>query len=131
MRLLAAAASIFVFTATATAAQAPLPTSKVVTSRALAGVEGKEVTISEVSMGPGAGSMPHRHDANTFVYVLEGQVEMQVRGGPLTRLGPGEVFYESPTDVHTVSRNASATAPAKVLVVFVKPAGKPVTTPVQ
>ncbi len=125
------AVSFLALSAGAAMAQAPLPTSKVVVTRALAGIEGKEVTISEVSMGPGAGSMPHRHDANTFVYVLEGQVEMQVRGGPLTRLGPGEVFYESPTDVHTVSRNASATTPAKVLVVFVKPSGKPVTTPVQ
>jgi quercetin dioxygenase-like cupin family protein len=130
MRLVLAA-SILALSAGAALAQAPLPTSKVVVTKALAGVEGKEVTISEVSMGPGAGSMPHRHDANTFVYVLEGEVEMQVQGGPLTRLGPGEVFYESPTDIHTVSRNASQTAPAKVLVVFVKPAGKPVTTPVR
>jgi quercetin dioxygenase-like cupin family protein len=94
----------------------------------LVGVAGKEVTMAEVSMGPGAGSTIHRHDANTFVYVLEGKVEMQVQGGPLQTLGPGEVFYESPTDIHTVSRNASATVAAKVLVVFVKEAGAPLTT---
>jgi quercetin dioxygenase-like cupin family protein len=97
----------------------------------LVGVAGKEVTLSEVTFGPGAGSMPHRHDANTFVYVLEGKVEMQVQGGPLLTLGPGEVFYEAPTDVHIVSRNASATAPAKALVVYVKDAGAPLTTPVR
>lgn len=125
------AISVFALLATGAAAQTPAPTSKVVTTRPLAGVPGKEVTMAEVTMAPGAGSLPHRHDANTFVYVLEGRVEMQVEGGPLKTLGPGEVFYESPTDVHSVSRNASATEPARALVVFVKEAGAPVTTPVK
>jgi quercetin dioxygenase-like cupin family protein len=51
----------------------------------------------------------HRHDAHVVVYVLKGEVEMQVRGGKLQRLGPGQVFYESPEDLHTVGRNASKT----------------------
>ncbi len=127
----AIAISAFTFVATAALAQTPLPTSKVVTTQPLAGVPGKEVVMAEVTMAPGAGSLPHRHDANTFVYVLEGRVEMQVAGGALKALGPGEVFYESPTDVHSVSRNASSTLPAKVLVVFVKAAGAPTTTQVK
>ena len=61
-----------------------------------------------------------RHPADTFVYVLEGAIEMQVAGGPLTRLKAGEAFYESPQDQHIVSRNASRTEKAKFLVFFVK-----------
>ena len=62
-----------------------------------------------------------------FVYVLEGAVVMQVRGGKEVTLGPGQTFYESPEDVHTVSRNASTTKPAKFLVFFVKQKGAPLT----
>jgi quercetin dioxygenase-like cupin family protein len=65
-----------------------------------------------------------------FYYVLEGEVEMQVRGGTLQRLGPGQVFYESPEDVHTVCRNASKTKPAKFVVFFIKNEGAPILTPV-
>ena len=88
-----------------------------------------EMLILEVILAPGQASMPHRHNAHTFVYVLEGEVEMQVRGGPLLRLGPGGTFYESPADIHQVSRNASSTRPAKILVHLLKPAGTPVSIP--
>ncbi|HZC16690.1 MAG TPA: cupin domain-containing protein [Caulobacteraceae bacterium] len=127
-----AAAALACALASAAHSQPPMPptVTKVVMTHPLVGAPGKEVTLSEVSRGPGAGSAPHRHDANTFVYVLEGKVEMQVQGGPLLTLGPGEVFYESPSDIHIVSRNASATAPATILVVFVKQAGAPTTVPV-
>src|SRR3954447_22677990 len=70
---------------------------------------GKEIEVITVNYAPGAVDTIHRHDAHAVVYVLEGEVEMQVRGGTLQRLGPGQVFYESPEDVHTVSRNASKT----------------------
>ena len=73
-----------------------------------------------VEYAPGAGTPPHSHPADTFVYVLEGAIEMQVAGGPLTVLKQGETFYELPTDKHTVSRNASKTERAKFLVMFVK-----------
>ena len=108
----------------------PQVSVKIVATHPLAGERGKEVVIAEVSLPPGSGSMPHRHNANTFVYVLQGQVEMQVKGGPLRSLGPGEVFYESPTDIHTVSRNPSATVPAKLVVTFIKNTGAALTTPV-
>ena len=55
---------------------------------------------------------------NAVVYVLDGEVEMQVRGGTLRRLGPGQVFYESPEDVHTVSRNASKDETSEVRRIF-------------
>ena len=95
----------------------------------LAGITGKEVTMVTVEYAPGASSAAHRHNAFTFVYVLEGSVVMQVKGGKEVTLGPGETFYESPEDVHSVSRNASATKPARFLVFFVKQKGAPATVP--
>ena len=113
--------------ATAAAAQdakvTPLMTQE------LTGMAGKEGTMLTVEYAPGASSAEHRHNAYTFVYVLEGAVVMQVKGGKEVTLGPGQTFYESPEDVHTVSRNASATKPAKFLVFFVKQKGAPITVP--
>jgi hypothetical protein len=82
-----------------------------------------------VEYAPGGSSAEHRHNAHTFVYVLEGTVVMQVKGGREVTLGPGQTFYESPEDVHTVSKNASDTKPAKFLVFFVKEKGAPPTAP--
>jgi quercetin dioxygenase-like cupin family protein len=91
--------------------------------------KGKEVTMSTVTYAPGQSSAPHRHNAHVFVYVLSGKVVMQVTGGDEKHLGPGETFYETPSDIHSVSRNASATEPAKLLVVMLKEKGRPATTP--
>jgi quercetin dioxygenase-like cupin family protein len=93
----------------------------------LPGIAGKEGTMVVVEYPPGAASASHRHNASTFVYVLEGSVVMQVMGSAPVTLKQGETFYETPTDVHTVSRNASATQPAKILVFFVKDKGAPTT----
>jgi quercetin dioxygenase-like cupin family protein len=95
----------------------------------LAGIAGKECTMLTVDYAPGASSTEHRHNAQTFVYVLEGSVTMQVKGGKEVTLGPGQTFYESPEDVHSVSKNASSTMPAKFLVFFVKEKGAPSTVP--
>jgi quercetin dioxygenase-like cupin family protein len=95
----------------------------------LTGIAGKEATMLIVEYPPGAASKSHRHNAFTFVYVLQGSVVMQVKGGPEVTLGPGQTFYESPEDVHAVSRNASNTEPAKILVFFVKNKDAPLTVP--
>jgi quercetin dioxygenase-like cupin family protein len=95
----------------------------------LSGIAGKEGTMVTVEYAPGGSSAEHRHNAHTFVYVLEGSVVMQVKGGQEVTLAPGQTFYESPEDVHTVSRNASTTRPAKFLVFFVKEKGAPGTVP--
>ena len=95
----------------------------------LAGIPGKEGMMLTVEYPPGASSPAHRHNAHTFVYVLEGAVVMQVKGGKEVTLGPGQTFYESPDDVHSVSRNASSANPAKILVFFVKQKGAPITVP--
>ena len=99
-------------------------------TRQLPEAPGKEIEVITVNYAPGAVDAIHRHDAHAVVYVLEGEVEMQVRGGLLQRLGPGQVFYESPEDVHTVSRNASKTKPAKFVVFFIKNEGAPILTPI-
>ena len=95
----------------------------------LVGIAGKEGAMSVIEYPPGGTSAEHRHNAHTFVYVLEGSVVMQVKGGKEVTLGPGQTFYESPDDIHTVSRNASKTKPAKFLVFFVKDKGAPATVP--
>jgi quercetin dioxygenase-like cupin family protein len=88
--------------------------------RDLIGVPGKEVTMETVVYAPGGKSPPHRHNAQVFVFGLEGTVRMQVQGSPVVLLSPGGTFYEAPDDVHVLSENASQTAPAKFLVVMVK-----------
>jgi quercetin dioxygenase-like cupin family protein len=120
---------VFIFTfgfATATHAQQV----KKLFTKQLPEAPGKEIEVITVSYAPGAFDTIHRHDAHAVVYVLEGEIEMQVRGGTLRRFGPGQVFYESPEDVHTVSRNASKTQPAKFVVFFVKNEGAPILTPI-
>jgi quercetin dioxygenase-like cupin family protein len=92
---------------------------------------GKEIQVVTVDYAPGDMDAIHRHNAHAVVYVLEGKLDMQVRGGPLQHLRPGQVFYESPQDVHTVCRNASKTKPAKFLVFFIKDEGAPVLIPAQ
>jgi quercetin dioxygenase-like cupin family protein len=96
-------------------------------SKDLVAATGKEVLMSTVTYPPGGASPPHRHDAQVFVYVLEGELTMQVQGGPKVTLKPGDTFYESPSDVHAVSANASQTAPAKFLVFIIKDQGSPTT----
>ena len=97
----------------------------------LTGIAGKEGVMLTVEYAPGASDTMHRHNAHTFVYVLEGSVVMQVKGGRQVTLGPGQTFYESPEDIHTVGRNASNTKPAKFLVFFVKDKGVPALIPVK
>lgn len=110
----------------ASAQQAPRSTPF---TKPFADLPGKEGTVLTVDLAPGASGQVHRHDAHVFVYVLEGQVVMQVAGGAAQTLEPGQMFYESPADVHTVSRNASPTKPATFLVFMVKNVGAPVTLP--
>jgi quercetin dioxygenase-like cupin family protein len=92
-------------------------------------IEGREAVMLEVTYPAGAASMSHRHNAHTFVYVLEGTVQMQVAGGELLTLTAGQTFYENPNDIHSVSRNASETEPARILVLFIKQQGAPASEP--
>jgi len=100
-----------------------------VMSKDLTDIPGKEGLMLTVEYPPGASDPIHRHNAHAFVYVLEGSVVMQVRGGKETTLTPGQTFYEGPNDVHVVGRNASQTKPAKFVVFLVKDKGAPVLVP--
>jgi quercetin dioxygenase-like cupin family protein len=95
----------------------------------LTGLANKEGTMLLVEYPPGGSSAKHRHNAHTFVYVLEGSIVMQVEGGKEVTLGPGQTFYESPQDIHAVSKNASNSQPAKFVVFMVKEKGAPILAP--
>jgi quercetin dioxygenase-like cupin family protein len=126
--VLACAAAVLIARVDVAAAAAP-PDAVVVSliAEQLADTPGKELDMLTVEYPPGGSSRPHRHDAYVLVYVLEGAVEMQVRGQKLVTLKAGESFLERPEDIHEVSRNASRSKPAKFLVVALKAAGKPLT----
>ena len=100
-------------------------------SEDLTGNPGKEVSMITVVYPPGSSDPVHRHNAQAFVYVLEGSVVMQIKGGKEVTLTPGQTFYEGPDDIHVVGRNASTTKPAKMLVVLVKDKGAPILVPVK
>jgi quercetin dioxygenase-like cupin family protein len=100
-------------------------------SKDLAEFPGKEVLMITVVYPPGASDPIHRHNAHAFVYVLEGSIVMQVKGGKQVTLTPGQTFYEGPNDIHVVGRNASRTRPAKFVVFLVKDKGAPVVVPVK
>ena len=95
----------------------------------LAGAPSEQVLMYTVDFPPGFSSPIHRHDAQVSVYVLEGAVVMQVRGQKELTLGPGQTFYEDPSDIHTVSRNASSTKPAKFVVFLINKKGAPLVIP--
>jgi quercetin dioxygenase-like cupin family protein len=97
----------------------------------LADYPGKEGRMIEVSYPPGAQDVVHRHDAHAFVYVLEGQIVMQLKGQRSVTLKAGQTYYEGPDDIHVVGRNASSTAPARFVVVLLKKKGAPILTPVK
>lgn len=92
---------------------------------------GKEGLMITVVYPPGASDPIHRHNADAFIYVLEGSVVMQLKGGKAVTLTPGQTFYEGPKDVHIVGRNASDTQPAKFIVFLVKNKGAPLLIPVK
>jgi|SRR5581483_11872695 quercetin dioxygenase-like cupin family protein len=98
-------------------------------SKDLTNLPGKEGLMITVEYPPGSVDPIHRHNAHAFVYVMEGSIVMQVRGGKEVTLTPGETFYEGPNDIHVVGRNASQTKPAKFVVFFVKDKGAPVLVP--
>lgn len=126
--------TILAFTVGATfsalAADPPRVRAAALLTKPLEGVQGKEGLLLTVELDPGAESAPHRHNANTFVYVIEGAIVMQVKGGEAVTLKAGQTFYESPADIHTVSKNASQTERAKFVVFMVKDVGAPASMPV-
>lgn len=117
----------------APAALAAAPEVKVtsLTTEPLPEYPGKEVQMIVVEYPPGGYDPVHRHDAHGFIYVLEGNIIMGVKGGKEVALKPGDTFHEGPNDIHTVGRNASNTKPAKFVVFLIKNQGAPILTPVK
>ncbi|KWT64519.1 MULTISPECIES: cupin domain-containing protein [unclassified Variovorax] len=109
----------------------PGPVLTTLLSKELGDHPGKELLAITVEYPPGGSDPIHRHDAHVFVYVLEGSIVMALRGGAEVTLTRGQTFYEAPLDVHTVSRNASSTMPAKFLVVFFKNKGPDAVLPLR
>ena len=112
-------------------AQKPEPRATPLSTKELTDIPGKEVLLVTVDYPPGAADSPHRHNADVFVYVLEGSVVEQVKGGKPVTLKAGQTFYEGPDDIHVVGRNASRTRPARILAILVKKKGAPALVPVK
>ena len=125
---LVALAFLCLMTGTAVAQQ---PKVTLLMSKDLPESPGKEAVMITVEHAPGGSNPSHRHNAHAFVYVLEGSVVMQLKGGKEVTLTPGQAFYEGPDDVHLVDRNASTTEPAKFLVVLIKNKGAPALVPAE
>jgi quercetin dioxygenase-like cupin family protein len=126
-----ATVSLFLLLLTTSTVLAQEPNVVSILSKEMTDIPGKEVLMITVEYPPGGADPVHRHNAHALVYVLEGSIVMQVKGGKAVTLTPGQAFYEAPADVHVVGRNASTTKPAKFLVVLVKERGAPVLIPVK
>jgi len=125
---LVACALLCLMTGTAVAQE---PKVTALMSKDLPESPGKEALMITVEHAPGGASAIHKHNAHAFVYVLEGSVVMQLKGGQPVTLTPGQSFYEGRDDVHVVDRNASDTQPAKFLVLLIKDKGAPAVLPAQ
>ena len=122
---------LFLTASTLAAQQPTAPQAKVtpLMSKSLADIPSKELLMLTVEYPPGSSDPVHRHNAHGLIYVLEGSIVMQVKGGKEVTLKPGDTFYEGPDDIHVVGRNASSTKSAKFLVVFLKDKGAPILVP--
>lgn len=133
MTIFRSVAALLLLTAGSASAQ-QTPPSAIATplmTKTLADYPGKEALVLTVVYPPGAADPVHRHNAHTFVYVVEGSIVMGVRGGKSVTLTPGQTFYEGPDDVHTIGHNASSTKPAKFLVVLLENSDEAVAIPAE
>ena len=122
--ILAAAASAV----SAQVTQAPRSVGKDLMVKELPDLAGREALVRANVYPPGTSNPPHRHDAHVFLHVLEGQLIVQLKGGQPVTLNPGDTYYESPDDIHVMSRNPSDSVPVKALIFMVKKTGAPSTT---
>ncbi|POF43987.1 cupin [Pseudomonas laurylsulfativorans] len=92
---------------------------------------GKKALMIEVDYQPGQSSIAHKHDGTAMAYVLSGAIVSQVKGGPAKTYKAGEFWYEPAGSEHMVSKNASATQPAKLLVFMVLAPDEKVLIPLE
>jgi quercetin dioxygenase-like cupin family protein len=131
LRILGAVIVIAISALSVRASEAPQPVVNPLMLKDLPDVPGREMLMLTVEYPPGTVEHVHRHDADAFVYVLEGSIVMGVRGSKEVTLTPGQTFYEGPDDVHTVGRNASATKPARFVVLLLKKKGVDAVLPAE
>jgi len=129
MKLLLVVVLCFAISDAPVASEAPEAKVTPLLSKDLKEFPGKEGVMLSIEYPPGSVDPVHRHNAHGFIYVLEGSIVMQVKGGKEVTLKPGDTFYEGPDDIHTVGKNASKTEPAKFVVFFVKDKGAPILVP--
>ena len=110
---------------------APQSSRQMLMAKDLPDLPGKEAMVYIIEYPPGTNNPPHRHYGHVFLQVLEGQLNAQVKGGELVVLNPGSSYYESPSDIHVVSRNPSPTTKAKAMIFIIHDKGTPLTTPVK
>ena len=110
---------------------APQSSRKTLMAKDLPDFPGKEAMVYIVEYPPGTNNSPHRHNGHVFLHILEGQLNAQVKGGELTVLNPGDTYYESPSDIHVISRNPSSTTPAKAMVFLIHEKGAALSVPVK
>lgn len=127
-RCLVAVLVMFSSVAAAQSSAPPRSSGKDLMVRELPDLAGKEALVRANVYPPGTSNPPHRHDAHVFLHILEGQLIVQLKGGQPVTLNPGDTYYESPGDVHVMSRNPSDTVPVKALIFMVKEKGAPATT---
>ena len=125
MRLLAV---LLFVVGTAWAQDAPRSVGKDLVVKTLPDLAGREAVVRSNVYPPGTSNPPHRHDAHVFLHLLEGQLIVQLKDAQPVTLNPGDTYYESPNDIHMVSRNPSDSVPAKALIFMVKKIGAPSTT---
>src|SRR3954447_24712693 len=119
---------LLLLSSAALAQDAPRSVGRELMVKALPDLAGREAVVRANVYPPGTSNPPHRHDAHVFLHVLEGQLVVQLKGGAPVTLNAGDTYYEAPSDIHVMSRNPSATVPAKALIFMVKEKGAPATT---
>jgi quercetin dioxygenase-like cupin family protein len=130
-RILLGGAAAILAQVASTHAQAPAGGRKVVFEHDLPNLNtaGWVASAVEVSYAPGESSGPHRHPGLTIAYVLEGEIRSKVGDEPERTYTVGQMFLETPNQLHAVSRNGSTTRPAKLLAVMLSEKGQPLTAP--
>jgi quercetin dioxygenase-like cupin family protein len=111
------------------AAPAPQVKRQMLMTKDLPDFAGKEAVYYSIEYPPGISSPPHRHNGHVFLHIVEGELQVQVKGGELETLGPGKTYYENPADIHMVSRNPSATNVTKAMVFIIHDKGAPLSVP--
>ncbi|MCV2873458.1 cupin domain-containing protein [Defluviimonas sp. WL0050] len=131
MLLACAMTAICTATAAQEAGEAYTPGERVeLTNTPLPGAEGQAIAIQRVTFAGGWTGERHTHGGPVFVYVLDGEITVELEGQGPTTLSAGG-FAAEPMDTAMVARNESATDPVTILLIQVSQEGVPLMTRVE